>query len=54
MVKKTKKVSNIPEGDVKLVVNIDKKLHKKIKLEAVKRDTTIGELIEEMIGKYLK
>jgi hypothetical protein len=54
MVKKTKKGSNVPEGDVRLAVNIDKRLHKKLKLESVKRETTIGELIEEMIGKYLK
>ena len=53
MVKKTKKGSNIPEGDVRLSINMDKRLHKKIKLEAVKRDTTIGELIEEFVKKNL-
>jgi len=53
MVKKTKKGSNIPEGDVRLSINMDKRLHKKIKLEAVKRDSTIGELLEELIKKHL-
>jgi len=53
MVKKTKKGSNIPEGDVRLSINIDKKLHKRLKLESVKRDSTIGELLEELIKKHL-
>ena len=53
MAKKTKKKGNVPEGDVRLAVNIDKRLHKKIKLEAVKRDSTIGELLEELIKKHL-
>ena len=53
MVKKTKKGSNVPEGDVRLAVNIDKRLHKKLKLEAVKRETTIGELLEGLIKKHL-
>ena len=53
MGKKKKKVSNVPEGDVRLAVNIDKTLHKRLKLEAVKRETTIGELIEELVKKHL-
>ena len=53
MAKKTKKKGNIPEGDVRLAVNIDKKLHKKLKHAAVDRETTIGELVEALIKKHL-
>jgi len=53
MAKKTKKKGNVPEGDVRLAININKKLHKKLKLESVKRETTIGELLEELIKKHL-
>ncbi len=53
MVKKTKKGSNVPGGDARLSINIDKRLHKRLKLESVKRDTTIGELIEELVKKNL-
>ena len=53
MVKKTRKGSNVPEGDVRLSINIDKRLHKRLKLESVKRDTTIGELIEGLVKKNL-
>ena len=53
MAKKTKKKGNVPEGDARLAVNIDKRLHKKLKLEAVKRETTIGELLEGLIKKHL-
>lgn len=48
-----KKKGNVPEGDQRLAVNIDKKLHKKLKLEAVKRETTIGGLLEQLIKKHL-
>ncbi len=53
MAKKTKKKGNIPEGDVRLAVNMDRKLHKKLKLAAVMRETTIGELLEDLIKKHL-
>ena len=53
MAKKKKKSSNVPEGDVRLAVNIDKALHKRLKMESVKRETTIGELIEELVKKHL-
>ncbi len=53
MAKKKKKGSNVPEGDRRLAVNLDKKLHKKLKLAAVQRETTIGELLEQLIKKHL-
>ena len=53
MAKKTKKKGNVPEGDVRLAVNMDRKLHKRLKLAAVMRDTTIGDLLEDLIKKHL-
>ena len=53
MAKKTKKKGNVPEGDVRLAVNINKKLHKKLKLAAVMRETTIGDLVEDLIKKHV-
>ena len=53
MAKKTKKKGNVPEGDVRLAVNIDENLHLKLKIAAAKRRTTIGELIEGLIKKHL-
>ncbi len=53
MAKKKKKKGNVPEGDVRLGVNLDKKLHKKLKLAAVMRETTIGDLLEALIRKHL-
>lgn len=41
----------IPQGDVRLTANISEDRHLKIKMEAVKRRTTIGELIEQMIDQ---
>ena len=43
----------IPEGDKRLTANIRTDLHKKLKLAAVDRDTTIGELLEELIEQGL-
>jgi ParG protein len=53
MAKKTTKKGNVPEGDVRLAVNMDKKLHKKLKLASVMRETTIGDLLEELVKKHL-
>jgi len=53
MAKKKKKKGNVPEGDVRLGVNMDKKLHKRLKLAAVRRETTIGDLLEALIKKHL-
>ena len=52
--KKTKKKSKsgqVPEGDVRLVANIRKDLHKRLKHAAVDKEVTLGELLEELINK---
>lgn len=41
----------VPVGDVRLTANISQDRHMKLKMEAVKRKTTIGELIEQMIDQ---
>ncbi len=52
--KTAQKASNrIPEGDVRLVVNIKQEIHKKLKLAAINNDTTVGELVEHLTSKYL-
>ena len=43
----------IPEGDVRISANIREDLHLRLKIEAARRRTTIGEIIEEWIEKNL-
>jgi len=43
----------VPDGDVRLTANIRQDLHLRLKIEAARRRTTIGELIEEFIEQYL-
>jgi hypothetical protein len=43
----------VPEGDVRLTANIREDLHLKLKIVAATRRTTIGELIEELVERYL-
>ena len=43
----------VPEGDIRMTVNIRRDLHKKLKHAATDRETTIGELVEELIDKYI-
>lgn len=43
----------VPEGDVRLTANIREDLHLKLKIAAARRRTTIGELLEEMLEKYI-
>ncbi|MGD0844766.1 MAG: hypothetical protein ABSA06_10405 [Geobacteraceae bacterium] len=43
----------VPEGDVRLTANIRDELHLKLKIAAARRRTTIGELLEELVEKYL-
>lgn len=51
---KAKPVSGlVPAGDVRLTANIREDLHLKLKIAAVHRRTTIGELIEELVDRYL-
>lgn len=48
-----KRVFNAPEGDKRLTINIKEDLHKKLKIAAIERDMTAGELIEALIEKHL-
>lgn len=51
---KAKPVSGlVPAGDVRLTANIREDLHLKLKIAAAHRRTTIGELIEELVDRYL-
>lgn len=43
----------VPAGDVRISANIREDLHLKLKLEAAKRRTTIGELLEDLVEKHL-
>ena len=55
MAKKTKKrKGNIPEGDRRLGMNVSEKVFKELKHAAVNLDTTIGEIVEELVTKHLK
>lgn len=46
---KAKVSGQVPEGDVRLTVNIREDLHQRLKIRAVEQRTTVGELIEEWI-----
>ena len=55
--KKTKKKNvsgQVPEGDVRLTANIRKDLHKKLRHTAIDRETTVGDILEELITKHLR
>ena len=53
--KTTKKTTSgqIPDGDVRLTANVSKELHKKLKHAAVDQETTVGEILEQLIKKHL-
>ncbi len=53
MAKKTKKKRKVPPGYRRLGGIVSKKVHKKIKMAAVMKDTTVGEIIEELVKKHL-
>lgn len=42
-----------PQGDVRLTLNVRKELHQKLKIASVMTSTTMGELIEQLIGGKL-
>lgn len=50
----SKRVFHAPEGDKRLTINIKENLHKKLKIAAIEKDMTAGELIEALIQKHLK
>lgn len=41
--------SQSPVGDTRLAANIRKDLHSRLKIHAAKTNTTIGELLEDLI-----
>ena len=43
----------VPDGDVRLTANIKAELHTRLKIEAAKRRTTIGQLVEELIDTHI-
>ena len=47
------KSGKVPESDKRLTANISKRHHIKLKVAAAERDTTVGELIEELIDRHL-
>lgn len=38
----------------RLTVNIDEQLIEPLKIDAIKKSKTVGEIIEELIAEYLK
>ncbi len=42
-----------PHGYKRLTINVREDLHKKLKITAIEKGQTAGEIIEEMIGQYL-
>lgn len=42
-----------PEGDKRLTINIRDDLHKKLKISAIEQGSTAGDIIEQLIEKYL-
>ncbi|HBA89311.1 MAG TPA: hypothetical protein DCZ75_15385 [Geobacter sp.] len=43
----------VPVGDVRLTANIRQDLHLKLKIASAHRRTTIGEILEELIERYV-
>ncbi len=43
--------STLPEGEVRLATNVPEQTHRKLKIEAAKRGTTIRQLIIEFARK---
>lgn len=43
-----------PSGDIRLTVNIREDLHMRLKMEAVKRRTTVGEILEHLVQDHIK
>ncbi|RNC68586.1 MAG: hypothetical protein ED859_09735 [Desulfuromonadales bacterium] len=44
----------VPEGDVRLTANMREDLHLKLKIAAAQQRTTIGEILEALVEKYVK
>lgn len=44
----------VPAGDVRLTLNVRKELHRNLKMAALVAETTMGELIEQLIAEKLR
>ena len=42
-----------PKGDKRLTINIKQELHKKLKIAAIERGITVGEIIEKLVEESL-
>jgi hypothetical protein len=51
---KVRNSGRVPEGDVRLTVNIRADLHQKVRIRAIQERTTVGELIEHWIEHFTK
>lgn len=38
----------------RLTINVDEKLIEPLKIDAVKQNTSVSEIVEKLIGEYLK
>ncbi len=47
------KSGQVPTGDVRLTANIRQDLHRRLKIAAVNQNSTIGEILEELINTHL-
>ena len=47
------KSGQVPYGDMRIIANVRKDLHLKLKLAAAYRSTTMGNVLEELIIKHL-
>ena len=54
MAKKTRKKRKVPPGYRRLGAYISETTHKKLRMAAVRNDTTVGKIIEELVKKHLK
>jgi hypothetical protein len=42
-----------PAGDKRLTINIKQELHKKLKIAAIEKGITVGEIIEQLVEQHL-
>lgn len=51
--KKGRRSNLAPAGDTRLTINLREDLHLRLRMKALEQRTTAGELIEQLIEKYL-
>jgi len=54
MAKKTRKKRKVPPVYKRLGSNVSETTHKKLRMAAVRKDTTVGKIIDELVKKHLK